>query len=119
MNLNLTYKLRLISEENLTGESIRSDDDADSIYAVDFHMDNHEACWNIEHVLDPEKYHSEIKAGLTPEEIANVEDELRSWLESRSAKGLLLVREAMTLDVIFKPTPKGLSFRVLNREEKQ
>jgi len=70
-------------------------------------------------VLDPEKYRSEIKAGLTPEEIANVEDELRSWLESRSAKGLLLVREAMTLDVTFKPTPKGLSFRVLNQEEKQ
>lgn len=115
MNLDLGYKLRLISLEN--GNSIRNDDDADSVYEVDFHMDDHEACWNIEHILDPEKYHKKIKEGLTPEQISEVEDELRGWLEAQSARGSLLIRDGMTLDVAFKVTPKGLKFQIIKPEE--
>ena len=115
MQLYLSYKLRLISLEN--GKSIRSDEEADSVYDVEFHMDDHEACWNIEHILDPEKYHKEIKEGLTPEQISEVEDELRSWLEAESARGSLLVQDGMTLDVAFKVTPKGLKFQIIKPEE--
>lgn len=115
MQLDLSYKLRLISMEN--GNSIRDDDDADSVYEVDFHMDDHEDCWNIQHVLDPEKYHKEIKEGLTPEQISEVEDDLRGWLEAESARGSLLVRDQMTLDVAFKATPKGLQFQIIKPED--
>jgi DNA-directed RNA polymerase subunit F len=115
MNLHLDYKLRLISEKALAENAVNGDEDFDAIYEVSFHMDDLE----ITHELDPATYHSGIVSEVPTEDIAEIEDELRSWLEGRSADGSLLVKEDMTYDVAFKVTPKGIKFRHLQEANQE
>ena len=112
MQLDLVYTLRVIAEQNLTDHKIISDDDADAVYSVDFHLDNHDASTNVEHVLNSEKYHSDLSE-VTFEDITAVEDDLRSWLERQSATNLLVVKDSCVVDVAFKVKQEGIEFRLL------
>ena len=113
MNLDLDYKLRLISEKTLIETTPQSDADFDSTYDVAFHLNDWNGVHEIVHELDPITYHPEVVAQVSTEDIAEIEDELRSWLESRSADGSLLVKLNMVYDVAFQSTPKGIKFRRL------
>ncbi len=113
MNLDLDYKLRLVSEQTLTDGPVESDKDFDATYEVAFHMDDLDAVYDITHELDPIQYHPDVVSRVPVDDIAEVEDQLRSWLESRSADGSLLVDPGMIYDVAFQITPKGIKFRHL------
>jgi hypothetical protein len=115
MNLYLDYKLRLISEKALAENAVDGDEDFDAVYEVSFHMDDLE----ITHELDPSTYHSGIVSEVSTEDIAEIEDELRSWLERRSADGSLLVKPDMTYDVAFEITTKGIKFRPLQKANRE
>lgn len=113
MQLDLVYTLRLIAERNLTDDKILSDDDSDAVYSVDFHMDDYDASTNIEHILNVEKYHPEL-ADVKEEDITAVEDDLRSWLEKKSADNTLIVKDNSLVDVCFKIETDGIKFRFLS-----
>ena len=112
MQIDLVYTLRLNAEQNLTEDKQVSDDDWDAIYSVDFHMDDYGSSTNVEHILNSEKYHPELTEA-DPEDLATVEDELRSWLERRTLSNNLILKDSCVVDVAFKVKPSGIEFRFL------
>jgi len=112
MQIDLVYTLRLNAEQNLTEDNQVADDAWDAIYSVDFHMDDYGSSTNVEHILNPEKYHEEL-AHVSPEVRDVVEDELRSWLERRTLSNNLILKDSCVVDVAFKAKPSGIEFRFI------
>jgi hypothetical protein len=112
MQIDLVYTLRLSSEQHLTENKQLPDDDWDSIYSVDFHMDDWDASTNVEHILNPKKYHEEL-AHVSLEVRNFVEDELREWLERRTLSNNLILKDSCVIDVAFKAKSSGIEFRFI------